>query len=75
MKETDYISPTKLRHFRMIDEYLLMMSMPYAEQKTVLNTLQGKYSEHISSFDSMKQTIARLKKQYPERFKTKKQLA
>ena len=75
MKETDYISPTKLRHFRMIDEYLLMMSMPYAEQKTVLTTLQSRYSEHISSFDSMKQTIARLKKQYPERFKTKKQLA
>lgn len=72
MKETDYISPTKLRHFRMIDEYLLMMSMPYAEQKTVLKTLQDKYSEYYKSFDSVKQTIARLKKQHPERFKTKR---
>ena len=75
MKETDYISPTKLRHFKMIEEYLLMMSMPYAEQKTVLQTLQGKYSEYYKTFDSMKQTVARLKKQYPERFKTKNQLA
>lgn len=75
MKETDYISPTKLRHFKMIEEYLLMMSMPYAEQKTVLQTLQDKYSDYYKTFDSMKQTIARLKKQYPERFKINKQLA
>ena len=73
MKETDYLSETKLRHFRMIDEYSLLMSMPNAEQKTVINTLLGKYN--YKSFDSLKQTLARLKRDYPERFNIKKQLA
>lgn len=74
MKETDYLSETRLRHFRMIDEYLLMMSMPHAEQKAVLNTLLAKYGQYYKNFDSIKQTFARLKRDFPDRFEQKKSL-
>lgn len=73
MKETDYIPEKTLSYFKMIEEYNLMMSMPHAEQKTVLTTLLGKYP--YKNFDSIKQTFARLKKDYPEKFKLQKQLA
>lgn len=73
MKEMEYIPQKTLDLFKMIDEYNLMMSMPHAEQKTVLTTLLTKYP--YKNFDSIKQTFARLKKQYPEKFETKKQLA
>ncbi|SHJ21704.1 hypothetical protein SAMN05443429_11265 [Cruoricaptor ignavus] len=71
MVEADYLSPTKLRHFKMIDEYNLLMSMPNAEQKTVFNTLLSRYNDYYKSFDSVKQTFARLKKNHPERFTQK----
>lgn len=73
MKETEYIPEKTLGYFKMIDEYNLMMSMPHAEQKTVLTTLLNKYP--YKNFDSIKQTFARLKKQYPDKFKTPKQFA
>lgn len=69
MKETDYIPQKTLEYFKMIDEYNLLMSMPHAEQKTVLTTLLSKYP--YKSFDSIKQTFARLKKTYPEKFNYK----
>lgn len=73
MKETEYIPEKTLGYFKMIEEYNLMMSMPHAEQKTVLTTLLGKYP--YKSFDSIKQTFARLKRTYPEKFITQKQIA
>lgn len=72
MKEMEYIPQKTLDYFRMIEEYNLMMSMPHAEQKTVLTTLLGKYP--YKSFDSIKQTFARLKRNYPEKFNTQKHL-
>jgi hypothetical protein len=73
MIETDYIPEKTLKLFKMIEDYNLMMSMPHAKQITVLNTLLGKYD--YSNYDSIRQTFARLKKDYPEKFKLKKQLA
>lgn len=73
MKETDYLSETKLRHFRMIEDYNLLMSMPNAVQKSVFNTILNKYD--YKNFDSVKQTFARLQKIHPERFNNKKELA
>lgn len=73
MKETDYISEKTLEIFKMIEEYNLMMSMPHAAQKTVLTTLMGKYP--YKNLESIRQTFARLKKRYPEKFKKSKQLA
>lgn len=75
MKETDYLSETKIRHFKMIDEYNLLMNMPHASQKAVFNTLLNKYGEYYKTFNSIKQTMARLKRENPERFKQQKQLA
>ena len=72
MRETDYLSENKLKIFRMIEEYNLLMSMPHAEQKAVFNTLLTKYN--YKNFDSLKQTFARLKRTYPDKFKLKKQL-
>lgn len=67
--ESDYMSPIKIRHFKMIEEYNMLMSMPNATQKVVLNSLQKRYHEYYKSFDSMKQTFAKLKRQHPEKFK------
>lgn len=68
LKETDYLSPTKVRHFKMIDDYNTLMSMPNASQKVVFQTLLNKYREYYKGFDSMKQTFARLMKEHPEKF-------
>ena len=71
MRETDYLSENKLK-ILMIKKYNLLMSMPHAEQKAVFNTLLTKYN--YKNFDSLKQTFARLKRTYPDKFKLKKQL-
>jgi len=68
IKETDYLSPIKLRHFKMIEDYNTLMSMPNATQKIVFETLLSKYNTYYKGFDSVKQTFARLMKEHPDRF-------
>lgn len=68
MTDATYLSETKARHFKMIDDYVQAMSTPYAQQKAVLESLLLKYKDHYRTFDSIKQTFARLKREYPERF-------
>ena len=74
MKETDFLSDVKIRQFKMIEEYELLMSMPNAVQRVVFETILAKYGNYYKSYDSVKQTFARLKRMYPERFNNKKQI-
>ena len=66
--ETDYLSPAKQRHFKMIEDYNTLMSMPNASQKAVFATLLNKYRMFYKSYNSVKQTFARLMKEHPEKF-------